>query len=403
MHLMRYMKINSSIPGTIRWMEALVVFSVLVVISSCKDAAPPAELNHPFTLRGVIEGQDTGWVSLQYMDSSRKWRTDSVRLDQQRFSFGGYLPHPVLASLFGPVRSNSMDDPNTTQFFIEPGNISFHGKVDNLKDGTISGSATQMEYKSLLSDEQAVEDKYKPQLDSLRHATSPEQIGQIRSRLEPYFEEMKNADLHYFRQHPQSWVTALFLGLYSDEMATDSLTAFYNRLAADQKQSVFGKKLAGEIASRSKGKPGTLAPDFAVENVRGETIRLSAFQGHYVVIDFWASWCIPCRQESPELMKLYKTYADRGFRILAVSDDDSDPDKWKEAIQKDGTGKWEHVLRGYDPNDKYPEDRPDISELFAVNSMPTQILIDPTGKIVGRFDEGGLEDLKKMVLDVYAR
>ena len=125
---------------------------------------------------------------------------------------------------------------------------------------------------------------------------------------------------------------------------------------------------------------------------------LSAFRGNCVLLDFWASWCVPCRNSSPHLLELYRQYHDKGFDIIGIADDDNKPDEWKKAVAKDNVGVWHHILRGIDRKKiQNGEDNPnDISETFGVHSLPTKILIDKDGKIIGRYDKGTDEELAAM-------
>ena len=118
------------------------------------------------------------------------------------------------------------------------------------------------------------------------------------------------------------------------------------------------------------------------------TISLSDYKGKYVLLDFWASWCVPCRAGNPHLKELYAKYHDKGIEFIGVSDDDSKPDAWHKAVEKDGLP-WRHVLRGLDMQ-KLMNNQPnpnDISEKYGIHTLPTKILIDPAGKIIGRYSE----------------
>jgi peroxiredoxin len=117
------------------------------------------------------------------------------------------------------------------------------------------------------------------------------------------------------------------------------------------------------------------APDFTVKTPDGNDIKLSSLKGQYVLLDFWASWCGPCRKESPNVVKMFNKYKDQGFTVFSVSLDDN-ADKWKEAIQKDGLIWPNHGsdLQGW----KTP-----LTQLYQFNSIPHTVLINKEGKIIG--------------------
>ncbi|HEY8970280.1 MAG TPA: redoxin domain-containing protein, partial [Puia sp.] len=152
------------------------------------------------------------------------------------------------------------------------------------------------------------------------------------------------------------------------------------------------------IEKLAAGWPGSMAKDFTAKELGGGTLSLSSLKGKYVLIDFWASWCVPCRKSMPHVKELYAEYKDKGLEVIGVSDDDRDSTAWKKALAKDGTGIWHNVLRGLDmekiqrgeKNDK------DISEKFGIHSLPTKILIDRDGRIIGRYDKGTDEEAAEL-------
>jgi thiol-disulfide isomerase/thioredoxin len=121
-------------------------------------------------------------------------------------------------------------------------------------------------------------------------------------------------------------------------------------------------------------------------------------KGKYVLIDFWASWCVPCRKSMPHVKELYDRYKDKGLEVIGVSDDDRDTAAWVKAVAKDGTGIWHNVLRGldWDKLRKNEKNDKDISDKFGIHSLPTKILIDRNGMIIGRYDKGTEEEAAAM-------
>ena len=120
---------------------------------------------------------------------------------------------------------------------------------------------------------------------------------------------------------------------------------------------------------------GGVAPDFTQETPEGESLSLSDLRGKVVLVDFWASWCGPCRRENPNVVRLYEQYADEGFEILGVSLD-RQKDRWLQAIEADGL-QWKHVsdLKGWQNA---------VAQQYSVNSIPHTILLDAEGRIIAR-------------------
>ncbi len=131
-----------------------------------------------------------------------------------------------------------------------------------------------------------------------------------------------------------------------------------------------------EIKKSLAGLIGSQAPDFSLPDVNGTPVKLSSFRGKYVLVDFWASWCRPCRQENPNVVKAWNKFKGKKFSIPGVSfDRPGQKDAWIKAIMQDNLT-WKHV------SDLLYWDSP-IVPLYNINGIPYNVLIDPDGKIIG--------------------
>jgi thiol-disulfide isomerase/thioredoxin len=192
------------------------------------------------------------------------------------------------------------------------------------------------------------------------------------------------------------------------DMGLDSIKRVYNGLNTELKESPLGKNLAIEINKIELGSPGHVAAIFSRIDINGKMLSLADFKGKYVMLDFWASWCVPCREGSPHMLALYNKYKSKGYDVIGIADDDTKDELWKGAVAMDKVGVWHHVLRGRDMDKvkKHIANLDDLDELYGIHTIPTKILIDPTGKIIGRFGDsygGSDEDMDKMLASIFGK
>ncbi|MGN6399798.1 MAG: redoxin domain-containing protein [Flavisolibacter sp.] len=362
---------------------------LLLFFAVFANAARSQQASNHFILKGTITGKDTGRMYLHYTNADNKRTTDSAAIANGKFSFKGSISEPTMAYL--QLKEEKRSQNNAASFFMEPSAMTVSLPLNNFKAAKFTGSKIQNEYAELTAKKQKVQERWKIVMDTLSAVNTRSNVAFQELKnwvLQLYEAEMKELDYDFFIKHPQSPVTANMLRFYVSSVSLDSLQALYNRLGKKTQQSPDGKSLAHEIAKIRAGSPGSIAADFSTKDIHDNKLSLSDLRGKYVLLDFWASWCVPCRKGNPHLKELYSKYKDRGFEIIGVSDDDSKPDAWHKAVEKDGLP-WRHVLRGFDmqklmnnqPNEK------DISEKYGIHSLPTKILIDPNGVIIGRYDE----------------
>lgn len=344
-----------------------------------------------FFLNGRLKGENSGMMYLYYSNSQNAREKDSAVITNGKFSFKGKINEPTMAYLALKEETETRDQNHSTSFFMEPAMMTVVLPLNKFGDAKFTGSKSQNEFAVLQGKKQKVEEQWKIVMDTLSQVNKRSNVEFQKLKdwvLTPYEAEAKEIDLAFFAAHPQSPVTAYMLRFYVSSLSLDSLQMYYDKLGKKLQLTHDAKDLANEIQMLRGGSPGSMAKDFTTIDINGDKLTLSDFKGKYVLLDFWASWCVPCRAGNPHLKDLYAKYKDKGIEFIGVSDDDSKPEAWHKAVEKDGLP-WRQVLRGLDMG-KLMKNEPnprDISEKYGISSLPTKILIDRSGKIIGRYSE----------------
>lgn len=212
------------------------------------------------------------------------------------------------------------------------------------------------------------------------------------SRALKTYEEIVANEMKFVEDNPNNLASAYTLSVMASVFGKEKSTELFSKMSEENKQSEYGKKISSLLLDLNDLKPveiGEKYRDFSMMNQNGIEKKLSDFKGKVVLLEFWASWCMPCRQENPNLVNAYNTFKANGFEIFAVSLDDNKED-WLKAIQKDGLT-WEQVSDLKGRNNK-------AALLYRVNMIPENILVDKNGMIIGRNLRG--ENLNKKLAEI---
>ena len=220
----------------------------------------------------------------------------------------------------------------------------------------------------------------------------------VSALMEPYRKTLMDRQKEYMEKYPSTALTAYMLRMETGRMSLEQMKEAYDKLDATARETSAGKEIAAEIATLERVMPGKPAPEIAKNDlVTGKPFALSSLKGKVVLLDFWASWCVPCRKSNPHVKALYDKYRKKGFDVVYVADNDDRPENALKAIEQDGIKKYHHVLRGLkimkDANGKMTgyDKSEDVSEQYAIHFLPTKYLIDREGKIIGKVTDEELD------------
>jgi len=359
-----------------------VLLALIISLVSCKGK------KEGFTLSGTITGADTAWVLLKKREDG-KWITkDSTRVAEGKFSFTGTVEMPEMNYLA------IKDKEGFLPFFLENAEINMTVYADSLDKSTVTGSATHDLYATFLKQDELynkkMEELYAEYMKA-KEANDSVKALSMEGGFDAIQKEQTKALKDFILKNSKS-VVAAYLTLsnaYNFELA--ELQEINKALDPSISKSSYVMKLKEREETLLKVQPGNPAPEFALNDSTGKAISLSSFRGKVVLVDFWASWCGPCRAENPNVVKAYNTYSGKNFTVFGVSLDSS-RERWLEAIKEDGLT-WSHVseLQGW---------KCSAAQLYGVMSIPSNFLIDKEGKIIASNLRG--EDLLKKLEETLA-
>jgi thiol-disulfide isomerase/thioredoxin len=335
-----------------------------------------------FSIAGKLTGEDNDrMVVLSYVNSEGKNAKDSALVKKGKFVINGTTAYGNKAYLsLMPVKTDSTKKRTQADyqtFYLEKGNY----KVviaDSISKATITGTKSQSDYLEFNAKTDALLTKWRQITQRFQKAMSKKdslEMKDIQAEAKPLHAKLEAALDSFIYSHPDSYVS---LDLVAENKTSviepETFDPFYKALSPRVLNSFTGKRITDKYEKVKQTFVGK-AFDFTQDDVAGKPFKLSSLRGKYVLVDFWASWCGPCRAENPNLLKAYQKLKDKNFEIVSISLDDNKT-AWLKAVEKDALP-WKQVsdLKGW---------KNEVAITYGVTAVPQNLLINPEGVIVAK-------------------
>lgn len=329
----------------------------------------------PLEINGNIKGlNDSNVYLIVRGDDYRTADTLIAKPVDNKFKFAGKVGQRHRTSLYiGEPRLRK-----EISFFLEPGKIKLTGNVDSLNYVSISGTLTNNELTETQKYLAPIYERRSALFQKIRRLgeNSAEAEGLTRD-VESKTDSINAYKIRFMETHPASEISYGYLYVLQDGLPTETAERIYNSFPSGWKNSRDGKGIYSKLQANKAVAVGKKAPDFTSTDTSGVKVKLSDFRGKYVLLEFWANWCVPCRALNPHLKEVYNKFKDKGFTIVQYSVDvKKDERKWKDAIKQDGLT-WTQLCDLQ--NGQAP-----VAALYGVQPIPDSFLIAPDGTVLGR-------------------
>ena len=346
--------------------KIVYIIAVFFILSAC--TSKPG-----YQLSGIIDGLTSGDIVLLEQRIDKEYvKIDSVISPDGTFEFAGIVEIPDVYYVSVPGKRGK------SLIFLENSQMDFRVHADTLWKPVLTGSAVHDEYNALQASLTKIYGKARELYASYREADKAgdeEKAIKIEKEIEAVNDEDEEFQRTYLDENPASFIAPYIVQNLHYQKEADEIEA----LLAKLDPSLMGSSLVGSMTRRvealKKVAIGMMAPEFSQNDSMGNPVSLSSFRGKYLLIDFWAAWCPPCRAENPNVVKAYQKYHDKGFEVLGVSLDKTRED-WMKAVKDDGLT-WTQVS-----DLKYWSN--EVAALYAISSIPSNLLLDREGVIINK-------------------
>ena len=380
--------------------KIVLVLALVVVILSCNKAG-----DNEYIVTGTIKGIENGkTVTLEVQDqvTGQLKPIDTVKIENGKFTFIGSAKEPEMHL----IQVEKVE--GKIPFILENGDIDMVINKDSISITKVTGTYNNDELTSYKENGMKIQKKMmKFQKDNMAKMTEAQQkndtviMNSLRKEYSKFQEEFATQSEEYLNTHPKAFISALIIEGMFNQMIPDvsKIKKYYTALDKSIKDTKHGKniktkldQLTKPVAAVGATEVGSIAPDFIAPSPNGKPISLKESLGKVTIIDFWASWCKPCRAENPANVAMYNELHAKGLNIIGVSLD-KDAAKWKEAIVKDKLT-WNQISNLKEFDDP-------IALTYNIQQIPSTLVLDASGKIIAKDLRGA--ELKAKVVELLGK
>jgi len=349
----------------------------LLMISIFAFAFFFAKAQDNFVINGHLSKAPNGAIITIFLPNSEGVKVEvNAAIKDGNFTMKGNIKNPEKIFMFFKKDSLSKGSGEMQDFFLDKGTTTITG-TDKLSSAVFKGGKTQQEYLLLQSQLSDLNKKYAELLEQATKAKAEKNdsaFKKIQDEARPVYANQCSVKDAFVLSHPDSYVSLDLVFLISANIKMDRFGPLYRALTADVLKNPKGKQVVDRWQAAQKTASGKTF-DFTQPDVNGKNFTLSSLKGKYVLVDFWASWCSPCRAENPNVLKAYLQFKAKNFEVVSISLDQN-KEAWLNAVKVDKLP-WLQVsdLKGF---------KNVVAVECDINSIPQNILVDPNGIIIAK-------------------
>lgn len=358
-----------------KWM----ILGVLILLIGCN-----APKKNDFVIKGTVSSYPADILILAYAVDGN-FVLDTIGIDNGKLTYKKEFTDTIVASVVSRDKNNNIKldkgiiPGESITVFITPGTV-LELNLDNrrwpevqMKGGQINDDLLKLYAKTMPLKKEAFDILRKLQNQDL----SEEEKKGLEEKRSALRERTEEETILFVKENPDSYAALYTLSGLRNSMTLEEYIVIFNRINVQLQQTTLGKQIAQQIQIALASAVGAAAPDFKKKDKEGNTVQLSDYKGKYLLLDFWGSWCGPCRASHPHLKELQAHYGPLGLEVINIAQENGANAReiWLKAVEEDQMT-WTQILNN-EEREAY-----DVVKLYGITAFPTKVLIDPDGKII---------------------